>query len=411
VGEGPRTSDPPGPTPLATRGGPAGLVARQVPFERIPRSAWDRLFARTAVATPFSRWNLHRAWWDAYGSTAHEQYLVCVPSGRTPVDEGGDALPEDEIRAIVPLMHRHEVEAEDSETATALRRRFRLAGTPVSPTAKAVFFGASYHADYATILADPGDLPEAARATVAALAEPPDAGHGAREWDVVDLRRLRDDDPALAALEEAFRACAPVFGWDVLAEQEDVCPVVEFPAPDWDAYLATLPKTHRHEIRRKWRRLEAADEAVFTLDGPNREAVERFVTLHQARWGAEGLFPDTEGGARSRRFLHRLAELESADRTGAQLQFGRLDVRGRTIFASAGFDDGRTTYFYNMGIDPTARELSPGVNGTAAYLRNRLEAGRERFDFLRGDEQYKYEWGAHDHAIHRILVTRTTKPQ
>jgi GNAT acetyltransferase-like protein len=316
---------------------------------------------------------------------------------------------EDQIRGIVPLMHRDEVEAQDTVTATALRRRFRVEGTAVPPTAKAVFFGASYHADYATLLCDPADLPDVARATVAALGEPSDPEKGAAEWDVVDLRRLRDDDPALPALEAAFRACAPVLGWDVSVEQEDVCPVVEFPARDWDAYLATLPKTGRHEIRRKWRRLEAAGEVSFRVAAPDRDTVEEFIALHQARWAAEGLFPDTEGGARSRAFLYRLAELESADPSGPQLQFGRLRVNDRTIFASAGFDDGRTTYFYNMGIDPAARELSPGVNGTAAYLRDRLQAGRERFDFLRGDEPYKYEWGAHDHPVHRILVTRMTE--
>ena len=45
-------------------------------------------------------------------------------------------------------------------------------------------------------------------------------------------------------------------------------------------------------------------------------------------------------------------------------------------------------------MDPRRGTLSPGVTGTAAYLRDRLEAGRRRFDFLRGNEPYKYEWGA-----------------
>ena len=371
-----------------------------MPFRDIRRADWDRLVALTPSATPFSRWTVHRAWWDAYGPTAHEEYLVFGPADGEPA----------EIRAIVPLMHRHEQEPEDSATATALRRRFRLAGTAVSPDAKAVFFGASYHADYATVLAAPTDLAAVAGATASALAAPTDPDRGARAWDVVDLRRLRDDDPALRALEEAFRACAPYLGWDVCAEQEDVCPVLEFPAGDWDAYLATLDKSGRHEIRRKWRRLEASGEVAFTVSGPTEELVEQFITLHQARWGEEGLFPETEGGQRSRTFIQRLAELEAAEGDRAQLQFGRLDVNGRTIFIGVGFDDGATCYFYNAGNDPGARELSPGVNGTAAYLRNRLEAGRRRFDFLRGDEPYKYEWGAHDHAIHRILVTRTTRP-
>ena len=75
------------------------------------------------------------------------------------------------------------------------------------------------------------------------------------------------------------------------------------------------------------------------------------------------------------------------------------------VLAAVGFDDGVTCLFYNAGMDPDARDLSPGVTGTAAYLRDRLEAGRRRFDFLRGNEPYKYEWGAVDEPIHRLLVS------
>ena len=60
-------------------------------------------------------------------------------------------------------------------------------------------------------------------------------------------------------------------------------------------------------------------------------------------------------------------------------------------------------------MDPAAPEASPGVTGTAAYLRDRLAAGRRRFDFLRGDESYKYEWGAVDEPIERLLVERSAE--
>jgi CelD/BcsL family acetyltransferase involved in cellulose biosynthesis len=62
--------------------------------------------------------------------------------------------------------------------------------------------------------------------------------------------------------------------------------------------------------------------------------------------------------------------------------------------------------FYNAGIDPDARELSPGVVLTGRYMRHAIETGKRRFDFLRGDEPYKYEWGATDEPIQRLLVRR-----
>ena len=382
------------------------LVCHSVPFDAIPRDAWDRLLAATPAATPFSRWTLHRAWWDAYGDTAHEQYL-CLTAGDGAAPDGSEEADPDDLVAIVPLMHRHEVEPTDAATATALRRSGRQV-SQVEPDAKAVFMGASYHADYATLLASPADLPAVARAVVQSLAEQPDPEHGDQLWDVVDLRRLRADDASLPALEDAFRDAADTHQWQVVREEEDVCPVATLPADgDWEAYLASLDKKSRHEIRRKMRRAESSGPLEFRLVDPTPEAVDVFIDLHQSRWGDEGLFPDTPGGERSRRFLHRLAELETAEGDGRQLQLGRMDADGRLVFATVGFDDGTTCYFYNAGMDPEARELSPGVTGTAAYLRDRLAAGRRRFDFLRGNESYKYEWGAVDEPIHRLLVSRT----
>jgi CelD/BcsL family acetyltransferase involved in cellulose biosynthesis len=43
----------------------------------------------------------------------------------------------------------------------------------------------------------------------------------------------------------------------------------------------------------------------------------------------------------------------------------------------------------------------------AKYVERAISAGKRRLDFLRGDEPYKYEWGAHDEPIQRLLVRRT----
>jgi hypothetical protein len=120
----------------------------------IPRATWDALAARTPWATPFSSWAFQRAWWDAYEANAHDETLIVCTDGPT----------GDEPIAIVPLMHRHEVEPGDALTHTTIRHGRDLELTPVEPTATAVFFGASYHADYATILAAPEDLPVVAEA-------------------------------------------------------------------------------------------------------------------------------------------------------------------------------------------------------------------------------------------------------
>jgi CelD/BcsL family acetyltransferase involved in cellulose biosynthesis len=352
---------------------PAILHVRPTPFEDIPRPTWDSLLSVTACPSPFSRWTFHRAWWDAYGETADARYLVV---------RGAE---DERVVGIVPLMTRTHPDAAD-----------RSAG----PVRRTVFMAASYHADYATILCDPADLPAVCDALACTLRDDPPGA-----WDLVDLRRLRSDDPTLLDLATALRQATP--DWRVTVSQEDVCPVVTLPASgDWEEYLASLDKKARHEIRRKLRRAETVGPVRFRQLPLEPSSVDAFIDLHQARWGDQGLFPSTQDGERSRRFLHRLTSLEADAGATAQLQLGAISVGDRVVVATVAFDDGVTCWFYNAGMDPTARELSPGVTGTAAYLHDRMAAGRRRFDFLRGAEPYKYEWGARDERIERIMVDR-----
>ena len=383
------------------------LIAAQRPLASIPAATWDALAARNPWATPFSRWAFHRAWWDAYGSGAHEQTMVVFDASGAGA-EAGLADPLAELVAIVPLMHRHEVEPTDAAAHTTLRHESGAVLTPVAPTAKAVFFGASYHADYATILAAPKDLDAVADAVVAALAAPsePDDDHPA-PWDVVDLRRLRCGDPAAAALAGAFGRREVAQGWTLNLEREDVCPVATLPleaaAEGLEGFLATLGKKERHEIRRKVRRAEAAGTVALTESADPLADLDAFIDLHQARWGADGLFPPTPGGDASRLFIRRLFEGFGPD---GPVRLCFLTVDGRRIAAGVTFEAGDTLAYYNAGVDPDARDLSPGVVLVEKYVERAIAAGRRRLDFLRGDESYKYEWGAQDEPIQRLLIRR-----
>jgi CelD/BcsL family acetyltransferase involved in cellulose biosynthesis len=392
---------PGAPTRLADSGPVGrGFVAVQHPFEGIPPAVWDALAARNPWATPFSGHAFHAAWWAAYGANAHDQTLL--------VFERGDAGPDPALAvAIVPLMHRHEVEPTDAADHTTLRHGSDVELTPVPPTAKAVFFGASYHADYATVLADPDDLEAVAEAVVAALARPAaeDDPHPA-PWDVVDLRRLRCGDPAAAALAAAFGRREAAEGWTLNLEREEVCPVAMVPegVSDLEGYLATLGKKERHEIRRKVRRAEGAGEVRLTESPEPLADLAAFIDLHQRRWGADGLFPPTPGGDASRTFVRRLFEGFGSD---GPVRLSFLTVAGRRVAAGITFEAGDTVAYYNAGVDPDARDLSPGVVLVARYLERAIARGYRRFDFLRGNEGYKYEWGALDEPIQRLLVRRS----
>jgi CelD/BcsL family acetyltransferase involved in cellulose biosynthesis len=369
------------------------LSVERTPFAAVPRAAWDRLAAASPWVTPFSGWAFHRAWWDAYGTTAHDQTLVVTDRST------------DRTVAIVPLMHRHEVEPSDAQTHTTIRHGHPSDLTTVAPTAKAIFFGASYHADYATVLAAPNALPAVSEAVVEYLASKarPDDPHP-EPWDVVDLRRLRCGDPAADALAVAFARREMTEGWTLNVEREDVCPVLTLPSGlDFDGYLATLGKKDRHEIRRKIRRAEALGDIRLTDSSDPLADLDTFIDLHQRKWGEEGLFPPTPGGDMSRVFLRRLFEEHGPE---GPIRLSLLTVADRLIAAGIQFLIPDGYLYYNAGVDPEARDLSPGVLMVAAYIQRAIAEGCHRLDFMRGDEPYKYEWGATDEPIQRLLVRR-----
>ncbi len=241
----------PGPTPLDTRT-PAATDRRSAPAERRPSRLLPRDLGRARrrepVGDPVLRLGLPaglvgrirrerprgdlvvvRA--DAPGRDRRDRAAHAPPRGRA----GGRARPHD----AAP--------------------RFDADLTPVPAEATAVFFGASYHADYATILCGPADLPEVADGRRGQYAV---ARERSATWDVIDLRRLRCGDPAADALAAAFGAREIAAGLDAQRSGRTSARSSPCPTADLDDYLATLDKKERHEIRRKVRRAEAAGEVA-----------------------------------------------------------------------------------------------------------------------------------------------------
>ena len=242
----------------------------------------------------------------------------------------------------------------------------------MAPTAKAVFFGASYHVDYATLLARPADLPAVAEAVAAALATP---GRRPRPRPPRALGRRRPPPPPLrrpggrrAGRTRSAPGPARAGRWSASARRSARS------SPSSRGWTST--PTSGRSTRRSATRCAASSAgrrppATSAWSArPTRSATwTQFVDLHQKRWGAEGLFPPTAGGDQSRTFFRRLFELLGDDGT-IQLHF--LAVGGRRIAAGVWFEDGDAWYLYNAGVDPEARELSPGVLMSAKAIEGAI---------------------------------------
>jgi CelD/BcsL family acetyltransferase involved in cellulose biosynthesis len=179
------------------------------------------------------------------------------------------------------------------------------------------------------------------------------------------------------------------------ATEEHEAAAVLHVAPTWDGVMDALGKKQRHELRRKRRRYEEllGPPALERVEGT--EAVARFAALHRDATGEKGEFMTDEMEAFFAD-LHRDA--------GAVVD---LLVAGDTAVAAAfGFEDNDTYYLYNSAYDTRHGDASPGNVLVELAMRQAVSSGRDRIDFLKGDEAYKYRLGAHPRRLHRVTAAR-----
>ena len=252
------------------------------------------------------------------------------------------------------------------------------------------FIGGLDVSDYFDLLARSGREAEFLTAFLDHLAE--DA-----EWDVVDLHSVPAGSPTLTLLPELARSR----GYAVAVSQEEVCPIVDLPAT-WDAYLDSLGKKDRHELRRKLRRLQAETSwrwQTITEAGELPAAVDDFFELH-ARSGVDkaGFWDE------ARRAFFRDNARVMMEAGWLHLSF--LELNGKRAAAIYAYDYHDTLGLYNSGYDPAFGYYSVGVLQVALGIQEAITAGKARFDFLRGSEPYKYTFGATDSAVHNVIIAK-----
>jgi CelD/BcsL family acetyltransferase involved in cellulose biosynthesis len=224
------------------------------------------------------------------------------------------------------------------------------------------------------------------------------ADEGAPACDALDLCNIPEHSPTLRLLPPL----AKERGWSVSLSRDDVCPVVRLPST-WEEYLATLAGKDRREIRRKLRRAEGEFEASWYIVGPQDDLEGRVGDFLQLMAASS---PDKQAflSGRMRRFFHAFA---AAAQENGWLQLAFLEVGGRKAAAYFNLVYNNRVLVYNSGLDWQAfPNLSAGQVLIAYCIRQAIEDGREEFDFLRGDERYKYRFGGRDTEVQRLALSR-----
>ena len=321
--------------------------------------AWNALLEESIANLPFLRHEYLLAWWDSLGGGEWDSGELAIITAHR----------GEELVGIAPLFL-----------------------TEHDGVQKLLFLGSIEISDFLDFIVRENDLAEFIHGLFDFL-----DSHATLTWESLDLQNLIEGSASLTILEEEAKSR----GWGFAQERLQPAPYATLPG-DFDEYLAGIKKKQRHEIRRKMRR-SAGDEREV-----NWYIVEDKSTLDDEIEACCQLMAQDPA---KQAFLTQImksqmkATIHAAFDAG-WLQLAFLEVDGEKAAGYLNFDYGNRIWVYNSGMDLKFRDLSVGWVLLGHLIQWANENGRAEFDFMRGDERYKYKFGGVDRFVMRAKIVR-----
>ena len=315
------------------------------------RTSWDAAFAADPSATVFLSWSWLRGWFE----TSPHPWAVLAAKPR-----GSDAWV-----GFMPISVRGGAMYRFDQV-----REIRMAGEPA--------------ADYTGFVCDPRFEQEGVRAFADFIVH-------RMQWDRLRLKEI--NDPRMDWFVEAL----PSRSVQVYEGTGTCCPYIPLPA-SWDDYLQNCLTYETRKSLRKKLRLVERECRVTHLNGDNAtdqiEALLKLASLkdHHA---AENSVP------RFRAIFRSCAEAGFASVTIVWKADAPIAGMGSFIDAKAGSLD-----FYVTGYDEQFGEYSPGRVVNALCIQHAIDRKLKVLDFLRGDEPYKFQFGAQRRYTRNVTMLR-----
>jgi CelD/BcsL family acetyltransferase involved in cellulose biosynthesis len=327
------------------------------------REEWKRLFAASACA-PFLSWEWLSVWYKWFGA------------GRKPFVL--KAFRENRLVGLLPLC------LQEKKVLGMRLRRLAFIGE------------AQGGADYLDLIAAPEDRAEILKAIFDFLKKE-------NSFDLIALENVSDDS-AIAGFLPDFNRPQTKPHFRQSAQKTAVCPQIDL-AGGWETVLQNSRRASN--FKRRLKQLEKMPDFEFrsvTSPAEAAEAFERFYRLHENRWSKNG-GSELSGHPRLVSFQRdAVAALAEA----GLLRFDELWVAGECRASVYGLEDGRNFYYYNSGYDLEWSNFSVGLVLIGLSVKNAIGRGCETYDFLRGDETYKFDWATRQAELITLNFSRRT---
>lgn len=320
---------------------------------------WNQLLQKSASHVPFLTYDYLKAWWETRGGGEWSKDSRLILTA---------AFEGDSLVGVAPLFH-----AENILGKLAL-----------------MFVGAIEVSDFLDFIVASDKVQPFISGLMDFL-----LNEDLPDWELLDLYNILENSPTLKVLQKEGEKR----GWTHKQVHLQPAPYIPLPG-DFDAYLAGIDKKQRHEIRRKLRNVEqdlAVADLYFTEDPEMLEQdIDAFIEIMAQDPNKKAFLTEP-----MRQHLHNTARI-AFEAGWLQMAFFTLD--GNKAAANMSFNYNDRLWLYNSGWDWEYRDYSPGWILIATLIKWANENGIQEFDFMRGDETYKYKFGGIDRHIYRVTL-------
>jgi len=327
----------------------AELVQAEHEFEKL-RSRWDDLLEKSASPSIFLTWEWLYTWWSHY-QQKRKLFLVLFREGK-------------ELVGIAPLLQEEEAKG------GVMVQTLRFLGS--DGPACSEFLGLIITAGYET---------EVYQRLINFLQEYKFA------WDRVVLNPISLEGSQVHYL---YRLGSQVY----LAELEKtlVCPYVKLPT-DWSQFLTRLSPNFRQQVRASLRKFEGQTEITYVPDAqdvfPVSLLVDTLSRLNGQRMEQKGIDSTLKDSFFCRFLSDALEQFQSRNWLGCSI----LQREEEILAIIFNFRYANKIWYYQAGFLQEYASFRPGTLLFARTIQEAIEKVFWEYDFLRGEEQYKYRWG------------------
>ena len=210
------------------------------------------------------------------------------------------------------------------------------------------------------------------------------------DWDICFWQDLNHDTP-LALLGE-LRPDTPssviLFDWF---------------EKSFDEYWSARGPNLRRNVRRYGHRAHSTGPVEFAVSSAAEPSlIDALLQLHGARWRAHG----QSGMVATNNSDSFLRDSACAFARHNILRIFSLHIRAEIAAIILAFELRGRMYGYLTGFDPAVEHFGPGRLLLHHTLRHCFAQGCTGWDFLRGEEAYKADWGAEPVLKSRVVLER-----